>query len=184
MEIATKGQLRWAFLRWAMVTVPAIILLGFGSSQFAPSGDKSAWYRELAKPALNPPGWVFPIAWTALYIMMGLALAMILNARGSRYRGLAIALFVGQMVLNLVWTPVFFGAHLVFAALLILIAMFVVALITTIVFGRIRTGAAWLMVPYLAWLCFAGALNFGIMQLNPNAETLLVPASSDAQMTI
>ena len=97
MEIATKGQLRWAFLRWAVVTVPLIILLGFASSQFAPSGDQNRWYRELAKPALNPPGWVFPIAWTALYVMMGLALAMILNARGSRYRGLAIGLFAVQM---------------------------------------------------------------------------------------
>jgi benzodiazapine receptor len=183
MEIATKGQLRWAFLRWAMVTVPLIVLLGFASSRVAPAGEHNLWYAALAKPALNPPGWVFPIAWTALYVMMGLALAMILNARGSRYRGLAIALFAVQMLLNLVWTPVFFGAHLVFAALLILVAMFVVALITTLVFGRIRTAAAWLMVPYLAWLCFAGALNFRIMQLNPDAETL-VPSSSDAQMTI
>ena len=61
--------------------------------------------------------------------------------------------------------------------------MFVVALITTLVFGRIRTAAAWLMVPYLAWLCFAGALNWGIMQLNPDAEAL-VPSSSSTQMTI
>ena len=175
--------MRWAYLRWAMVTVPLIILLGFGSSQFAPSGDKSAWYRELAKPALNPPGYVFPIAWTALYVMLGLALAMIINARGSRYRGLAIVLFAVQMVLNLVWTPVFFGVHLVFAAFLIIVAMFVVALVTTLIFGRIRKAAAWLMVPYLAWLCFAGALNFGIMKLNPGAEAL-VPSSSDAQMTI
>ena len=166
MELATKGQLRWAFLRWAMVTVPLIVLLGFASSQLTPSGDQSSWYRALAKPALNPPGWVFPISWTTLYVLIGLALAMILNARGSRYRGLAIALFAVQMLINMAWSPVFFGAHLVFAALLVIVAMFVVALITTLVFGRIRTAAAWLMVPYLAWLCFAGALNFGIMQLN------------------
>lgn len=183
MEIATKGQLRWAFLRWAVVTVPLIILLGFASSQFAPLGDRNLWYAQLAKPALNPPGWVFPITWTALYIMIGLALAMILNARGSRYRGLAIGLFALQMVLNLAWTPVFFGAHLVLAGLLIIVAMFVVALITTLVFGRIRTAAAWLMVPYLAWLCFAGCLNLGILQLNPDAEAL-VPSSSSTQMTI
>ncbi|THD37245.1 MAG: tryptophan-rich sensory protein [Sphingomonas sp.] len=183
MEIATKGQLRWAFLRWAVVTVPLIILLGFASSQFAPSGDRSLWYRELAKPALNPPSWVFPIAWAALYVMMGLALAMILNARGSRYRGLAIGLFALQMVLNIAWTPVFFGAHLVLAGLLIIVAMFAVALITTFIFGRIRTAAAWLMVPYLAWLCFAGCLNFGVLQLNPDAEAL-VPSSSSTQMTI
>ena len=183
MEIATKGQLRWAFLRWAMVTVPLIILLGFASSQVAPSGDRNLWYAALAKPWFNPPGWAFPVAWTMLYILMGLALAMILNARGSRYRGLAITLFVVQMALNLAWTPIFFGKHLVFAGFLVIVAMFVVALVTTIVFGRIRTAAAWLMVPYLGWLCFAGALNWSIMQLNPNAEAL-VPSSSDAQMTI
>ncbi|MBN8816850.1 MAG: tryptophan-rich sensory protein [Sphingomonas sp.] len=183
MELATKGQLRWAFLRWAMVTVPLIVLLGFASSRLVPSGEQNVWYAALAKPAFNPPGWVFPIAWTALYILMGLALAMILNARGSRYRGLAIALFGLQMVFNLAWTPVFFGAHQVFAAFLIIVAMFVSALVATLVFGRIRTAAAWLMVPYLAWLCFAGMLNWSIMQLNPNAEAL-VPSSSDAQMTI
>ena len=181
MEIATKQQLRWAFLRWAVVTVPLIILLGFVSSRIAPSGDDSAWYRALAKPALNPPGWVFPIAWTTLYILIGLALAMILNARGSRYRGLAIALFAVQMAINMAWSPVFFGAHLVFAALLVIVAMFATALVTTLIFGRIRTAAAWLMVPYLSWLCFAAALNFGILQLNPNAETL-VPSSGDTQM--
>jgi len=163
--------------------VPLIILLGFASSQLAPSGDQSTWYRELAKPALNPPSWVFPIAWMTLYVLIGLALAMILNARGSRYRGLAIGLFTVQMLINMAWSPVFFGKHLVFAALLIIVAMFVTALITTLVFARIRTAAAWLMVPYLAWLCFAAALNWGILQLNPDAEAL-VPSSSSSQMTI
>ncbi|MBN8806799.1 MAG: tryptophan-rich sensory protein [Sphingomonas sp.] len=183
MELATKGQLRWGFLRWAAVTVPLILLLGFASSQVAPSGGKSAWYQSLTKPAVNPPDWVFPVAWSLLYVLLGLALAMILNARGARHRGLAIGLFVVQMALNLAWTPIFFGAHKVLAALILLIAIFVVALIATIVFGRIRSAAAWLMVPYLAWLCFAGGLNWQILQLNPGADTL-VPQSSDAQMTI
>lgn len=183
MELATKSQLRWAFLRWAVVTVPLIIMLGFVSSRIAPTGDTSPWFRELAKPALNPPGWVFPIAWTTLYVLMGLALAMILNARGSRYRGLAIGLFAVQMAINMTWSPVFFGAHLVFAAFLIIVAMFATALVTTLIFGRIRTAAAWLMVPYLVWLCFAGALNWSILQLNPDAEAL-VPSASSSQMTI
>jgi tryptophan-rich sensory protein len=183
MEIATKQQLRWAFLRWAVVTVPLIILLGFASSQLAPSGEQNRWYAELTKPALTPPGWVFPVAWTTLYILIGLALAMILNARGSRLRGIAIVMFAAQMLVNLLWTPLFFGAHQVFWGLIAIIAMFGLALITTLIFGRIRTAAAWLMVPYLVWLCFAGALNWGIMTLNPGAETL-VPSSSSAQMEI
>ena len=104
---------------------------------------------------------MFPVAWTALYILIGLALAMILNARGSRLRGVAIALFAMQMVLNLAWTPLFFGAHQVTAAFWLIVFMFVISIATTLVFGRIRKAAAWLMVPYLAWLCFAGMLDCG-----------------------
>ena len=159
-----------------LVVVAAVALVG---SRFRPD----PWFERLRKPSFNPPDWVFPVAWTALYILLGLALAMILNARGARYRGLAIALFAGQMALNLIWPPLFFGAHKVLLGLIVIGLMFATALIATIVFGRIRTAAAWLMVPYLAWLCFAGALNFAILDRNPNAETL-VPSSSDAQMTI
>lgn len=183
MEIASKSQLRLAFLRWAVVTVPFIVLLGFTSARIVPSGEENLWYQMLQKPAETPPGWMFPIAWTTIYVLLGLALAMIINARGSTLRGPALALFAVQMAANLVWTPLFFGAHQVFWALVLICVIFVLALATTIVFGRIRTGAAWLLVPYLAWLCFAGILNYKIDKLNPNAETL-VPAQSAPQMEI
>lgn len=183
MEIASKGQLRLAYLRWAMVTVPLILLLGFTSGRIAPSGDENLWYQMLRKPAETPPGWVFPVAWTTIYILLGLALAMIINARGSTLRKPALALFAAQMAANLVWSPLFFGAHQVFWALVLIGVMFGLALATTLVFGRIRTAAAWLMVPYLVWLCFAGALNYRIHQLNPNGDTL-VPASQAPQMKI
>lgn len=182
MEIATRDQLRGAFLRWAVVTVPLIVLLGFASSRIAPGGAQNRWFAALERPAATPPDWVFPVAWTALYVMIGLALALIINARGSRLRGVAILLFGVQLLLNLAWSPVFFGMHQVSAALLLLVAIFAVALMTTLVFGRIRQAAAWLMVPYLAWLCFAGMLNWQIGNLNPNASTL-VPSSSSAQMS-
>jgi tryptophan-rich sensory protein len=182
MEIATKDQLRGAFLRWAVVTVPLILLLGFASSRIAPAGSENRWYAMLVRPAVTPPDWVFPVAWSALYVLMGLALAMIINARGSRLRGAAIALFAVQLLLNLAWSPLFFGMHQVSAALILLIAIFATALAATFAFGRIRGAAAWLMVPYLAWLCFAGALNWEIGKLNPNASTL-VPSSSSAQMS-
>ena len=91
--------------------MPLILLLGFLSGRSVPAGSDNGWYQPLVKPALTPPGWVFPVAWTTLYILIGLALAMILNARGARGRGLAVALFVGQFALNLAWTPLFFGAH-------------------------------------------------------------------------
>jgi tryptophan-rich sensory protein len=114
---------------------------------------------------------------------MGFALALVINARGSRLRGVAIALFFVQLLLNLAWSPVFFGMHQVSAALTLLIVLFVAALVTTLLFGRIRSLAAWLLVPYLVWLCFAGMLNWEILRLNPNASTL-VSSSPSAQMDI
>ncbi|MEG3163981.1 TspO/MBR family protein [Sphingomonas sp. PB2P19] len=170
-----------SFLRWAIVTVPLILLLGFAAGRAVPVGNESPWYVALAKPALTPPGWLFPVAWTSLYILLGLALAMILNARGARGRGLAIGPFVVQFVLNLGWTPLFFGAHKVGAAVLLIVAMLALSIVTTILFGRIRTVAAWLMVPYMVWISFAGLLTYGIGRLNPHAETL-VPRARTSQM--
>ena len=182
-EIASKGQLRLAFVRWAVVTVPLIVLLGFFSARLAPSGDENPWFLQLAKPAMMPPGIAFPIAWTVLYVLMGLALAMIINARGSRLRGPALLAFVLQMAVNLAWSPVFFGMHQVVAALAIIAAMFVLTLITTILFWRIRVGAGVLLLPYLAWIVFAGVLLYQIHVLNPNAASL-VPSRAVDQIQI
>ena len=183
MEIASKSQLRLAFLRWAVVTIPFILLLGFTSGRSVPVGDANAWYVALVKPADMPPAWAFPAAWTAIYVLMGLALAMIIHARGSRLRAPAIVMFALQLIVNLAWTPLFFGAHQVEWSLIAIAVMFVLALLTTILFARIRVGAALLMVPYLAWICFAGYLTWQIAELNPNAETL-VPSSSTTQMLV
>lgn len=170
-----------SFLRWAVFTVPLILLLGFASGRAVPAGSENSWYVALQKPALTPPGWVFPVAWTSLYILMGFAVAIILHARGARGRGVALALFAVQFLLNLAWTPLFFGMHQVGAALGVILAMLLLAILTTVLFGRIRPLAAWLMVPYLVWISFAGVLTWRIGQLNPDAETL-VPAAHTSQM--
>src|SRR5882757_9234791 len=146
-------------MRWAIVTVPFILLLGFTSARMVPTGSSNRWYAALTKPAETPPDWALPAAWITIYVLMGLALAMIIHARGSRLRGPAIALFAVQMVVNLIWSPLFFGMHYMFWSLVVIAAMFVLAFATTILFGRIRAGAAWLLVPYLAWLVCIGALN-------------------------
>ncbi|AOW24902.1 CrtK protein [Sphingomonas melonis TY] len=170
-----------SFLRWAIVTVPLILLLGFASGRAVPAGSENSWYVALQKPALTPPGWVFPVAWTSLYILLGLAVALILHARGARGRGLALAVFAVQFALNLAWTPLFFGAHRIGAALVVIVAMLLLSIVTTVLFGRIRTAAAWLMVPYMVWISFAGVLTWRIGQLNPGAETL-VPGAHTSQM--
>ena len=183
VEIASKQQLRLSFLRWAAVTVPLILFLGFLSGRLVPAGAQNHWYAALAKPGFTPPDWVFPVAWSAIYVLIGLALAMILHARGARRRGPAIALFVLQFVAALVWMPLFFGAHRVLASLVVIGVLWLLALATTIVFARIRVVAAWLMIPYLVWIAFAAALTWEIMRLNPDAERV-APSTPDAQIAI
>ncbi len=179
--IASKGQLRASFLRWAVFTVPLILLLGFLSGRAVSAGGDNAWYVALDKPSVNPPDIVFPIVWTTLYILLGLALAMILNARGARGRGTAILLFALAFGLSLFWTPLFFGAHQVLAAAALIAAMLATAIAATVAFGRIRSAAAWLMVPYLVWISFAGVLTWSIHRMNPDAESL-VPTARTSQM--
>ena len=182
-EIASKGQLRASYLRWAMVTVPLILLLGFASGRLAPSGDDNRWFAALAKPGFMPPNAVFPIAWTLLYVLLGLALALVINARGSRLRGPALALFALQMAANLVWPPLFFGLHKVGASVILLALLLVLAATTAWLFRRVRAAAGALMIPYLLWLAFALALIVEVDRLNPGAETL-VPGGDTTQIVI
>lgn len=182
-QIASPSQLRMSFLRWGLVTVPLIVLLGVASGQLSGSGYENLWFAELHKPDFMPPGYLFGMAWTLLYALIGLALAIILGARGARGRGIALSLFVVQMVLNLAWSPLFFAAHQVTAALVLILVLFAVAVVTTVRFGMIRRSAGLLMVPYLGWLIFASVLNYEIMRLNPDAETL-VPGAAGTQISL
>jgi translocator protein len=181
--IASRSQLFMSFLRVALVTVPLTLLLGLVSARLSNSGYGNPWFDALVKPAAMPPGWMFGLAWTLLYILLGLAIALIIHARGSRARALPITLFVLQMLLNYSWSPLFFAAHQVHLALLLLIAIFVIAAVTALLFVPIRKSAALLMAPYLAWLLFAGYLNYEIMTLNPGAESL-VPQPHSSNITI
>ncbi|HJQ18042.1 MAG TPA: TspO/MBR family protein [Allosphingosinicella sp.] len=181
--IASRSQLRMSFLRYALVTVPLVLLLGLVSARVSGSGSENPWFAALAKPAIMPPGWAFPVAWTLLYILLGFALAMILHARGARGRCLAVGVFVVQMILNYAWSPLFFGLHKVVPALGVIVAMLVLSALATILFVRIRKLAALLMLPYLAWLAFAATLNYQIMALNPNAEAL-VPSGNNGDINI
>ena len=176
--IASKSQLRMSFLRYALFTVPAILLLGTVSGRISGSGYGNAWFDALQKPAIMPPGWVFGAAWTLLYILLGLALALILHARGARGRGLAVALFLAQLVLNFAWSPIFFAYHEVGAAFWTIVAMILLSLAAAALFWRIRRVAALLILPYLAWLAFAALLTFEIGSLNPQAAELAPEGST------
>jgi benzodiazapine receptor len=166
-ELASPGQLRASFLRWALFLVPAVLLLGFLSGVLAGSGPGNPWFDSLAKPTIYPPPAAFGIVWSILYVMIGLAVSLVAAARGARGRGIALAFFALQLVLNLAWTPLFFGAHQIDGALILIAALDLVVLVTIVLFARVRPVAAWLMVPYLLWILFATALNYEFMRLNP-----------------
>ena len=182
-ELATPGQLRMSYWRWAMVTVPAIVLIGSLMGYLSNSGYDNRWFAALDLPAITPPGWVFAAVWPVLYACLGLALAMVLHARGAKGRGFALLLFFVQLFASFAWSPLFFGQHQVTTALYLIIFILMVALATALAFAPIRKAAAWLLVPYMAWLFFAAILNFQIDQRNPDAETL-VPAAASTQISI
>lgn len=169
-ELASPAQLRGAFLRWALFLVPGIVLLGFLSGAFAGSGPGNAWFDGLDKPAIYPPPAVFGIVWTALYVLMGLAAAMIAAARGARGRGLALTVFAVQLVLNLAWSPVFFGFHQITGAFFVILLLDVAVIATMALFWKIRPVAAWLLVPYLLWIAFATVLTWEFRSANPDAD--------------
>jgi len=176
--LASPAQLRAGLLRWCLFTVPAIVALGFLSGRVAGSGPGNPWFDALIKPDIYPPPATFGIVWTVLYVMIGVAFAMILAARGAAGRGPAIAVFVVQLALNLAWTPLFFGAHQSVAAFWLLVALIVMVAITIALFARVRPLAAWLLAPYLAWCCFAAVLNWQIVDLNPGVDGREAPGAA------
>ena len=182
-ELASREQLRMSYLRWAVVSVPLTVFLGFLSGKLANSGYGNRWFNALARPDIVPPGWVFGLVWTILYVMLGLAVAMILDARGARARARALGLFAAQLALNLAWSPTFFAAHQVSIALWMIVAILILAIATTFAFAQVRKVAAWLLVPYLVWLSFATILNWQIDRMNPDAETL-VPEAPRTQILL
>ena len=165
-QIASTAQLRASIARWALFTVPLCLGLGFLSASAAGSVPDNPWFAMLDKPALYPPPLVFPIVWSILYVMMGVALALIAAARGARGRGLAVGAFAAQLALNLAWSPVFLAGHRLTVALGIIVALIVVLGVTIALTWRVRRMAAALLLPYLVWVCFASLLNLQFLQMN------------------
>lgn len=172
-----------SFMRWALVTVPGILFIGLLIGRASGGSFGNLWFAALAKPGWMPPGWLFGAVWAILYVLLGIAIAQILHARGASERGGAIGLFLAQLLLNLAWTPVFFAAHQVTMALWLIVATLALAIATTVSFARIRQPAAWLMLPYLAWLAFATMLAWEMDRLNPDGESL-VPRGAQTRIQL
>ncbi|WP_109098079.1 TspO/MBR family protein [Aquimarina sp. AU58] len=141
-------------------------LIGFLSS-IATQTSINTWYAALNKPSFTPPNWIFGPMWILLYIMMGIA-AGIVWSKGFYHKWVKTALyhFGFQLLLNAAWSIFFFGLQNPLIALLDIIALFILLLFTIKWFTVVNSTAAYLLIPYIVWVAFATALNFGIWQLN------------------
>ena len=140
------------------------LLLVFLVAQLGWLFPPGEWYADLSRPPFAPPNWVFGPVWTVLYVMIAVAGWLVWQASGTRSK--AIALWSTQLVLNALWTPLFFGLHMLGVALLEMTLLWLVIAACVVVFRPVSKVAAWLFVPYLAWVSFAWALNAGFWLFN------------------
>jgi tryptophan-rich sensory protein len=121
------------------------------------------WYSTLVKPSFNPPSWIFGPVWLTLYTLMGISLFLIWQNKGNKK---AVNWFYLQLLLNASWSIIFFGAHELFLAFIIILAMVLSVIKTMLEFWKINKMSVYLLVPYLLWISFAGFLNYNIWILN------------------
>lgn len=146
-------------------TLFLIFLAGCGAA--AATGamfDPGDWYERLEKPSWTPPKWLFPVAWTTLYLFMSFAAMRIAQLDDN---GHAMAFYALQLALNTLWTPVFFGLHKMKAGMIVILCLWLAVFLTMIAFFRLDWIAGALFLPYVAWVTTASALNYSVWRLNP-----------------
>jgi len=156
-----------------IITIGVSELAGVIGSVFTVSAIP-VWYAGLAKPALNPPGWVFGPVWTALYALMGISLFLIWKQHSNILQNvrmlwvwkMGVAAFFVQLFLNAIWSIIFFGLHDPFWAFIDIVALWFAIVWTLAVFYKISKPAAYILLPYLFWVSFASYLNYSILILN------------------
>jgi len=151
----------------ALILCIAACLAAGGLGAVATSRSVASWYPVLNKPSWTPPNWLFGPVWTLLYIAMGVAVWRVARTADRQRVGGAIALFAAQLLLNAGWSFLFFGARRPGWAALEILALWAAIAATLRAFARIDPWAAGLLVPYLAWVSYAAALNLAIWRLNP-----------------
>ena len=122
------------------------------------------WYKGLNKPSWTPPDWIFPVAWTTLYLCMSFSAALVAQDPDG---GIGLAFWALQIAINTLWTPVFFGLRRIKLGFYILAGLWIAVAATMVSFFVVNPLAGWLFVPYLIWVSVAGALNLSIWRLNP-----------------
>lgn len=151
----------------ALVAFVVIALVAGWIGSLATAPNIPTWYAGLAKPSFNPPNAVFPVVWTILYVLMGIAAWLVWRAPADENRRrMALAAWFIQLVLNVLWSFAFFGAQSPLAGLIVIVVLLAAIVVTMLAFRRVSGMAALLLVPYLAWVAFAAILNASILSLN------------------
>lgn len=159
-------MIRGDFLKiyWKKLILCLAIPLVVGGLAALLTKDSMATFDSIRKPAFSSPGWVFPVAWTVLYVLMGIACYLIV-VPGKPSSG-ALALYGIQLVVNFLWPVLFFNLEMYLLSFFCLILLWILVFLTARAFFRISKPAGCLMIPYLLWVTFAGYLNFSIYLLN------------------
>ena len=153
--------------KWSPYIISALIALVIGGLSGLLSVEGMQIYSSMvSKPPLTPPGWLFGIVWTVLYILMGISAARIWLSEGSTSKSRGLNLYVAQLVVNFFWSLIFFNAQAYGFALVWLLVLFALVLLMTLQFYKVDKKAAVLQIPYLLWLAFAAYLNFGVWVIN------------------
>jgi benzodiazapine receptor len=148
--------------------VSLLLTLAIGTvASFVTRPEIKGWYSTLTKPSFTPPNWLFPVAWIIIYIMIATSAYLVWKKRDASgtYKTAAI-IYTMQLALNFLWSIIFFGTHRLFTALFIIIALLFMIVLNISWFGRFSKTAAWLLVPYIIWVCYATLLNISICVLN------------------
>ena len=153
---------------WAKITIGVVtcLLVGFLAG-ISTKEVIDTWYASLNKPSFNPPNWIFAPVWTLLYSMMGISAGIIWHQGWGRNEvSSALMLFLAQLVVNGLWSVIFFGTQSPKAALIIIVGLWILLFYTIRKFLLLNRWAGYLLIPYLLWVSFATLLNGGIVYLN------------------
>ena len=153
-------------INWKLLILCLVLPLAVGGLSAFVTGSMGA-YSGMIQPPLAPPGWVFPVVWTVLFVLMGVASYLVLTSGKDRLAiSGALRVYGLQLVVNFFWSILFFRLSLCWAAFVWLVLLWGLVLLTLLRFSRISKAAGWLLTPYLLWVTFAGYLNFMICSLN------------------
>lgn len=156
---------RWFMLLFFLFLCYSAAVLG----SILTSSSVGTWYAELRKPSLNPPNWIFAPVWSALYFLMATSAWLVWRKAGWSSARFALALFFGQLALNVAWSALFFSLHRPGIALIEIVLLLGMIVATAVAFRPVSGLAFWLMVPYALWVAFATLLNFKIWRMNLGA---------------